>query len=221
MSVSYHFDFDKANILQFAFRQIDGFREELPRFGINPKRCIFVEKQRNMSIVDYLKEIPSEELKVPARTVLLEAGRKADCLYLVVDGILRESYNHDGKDITLQFFFENHCVASIESFYYGTESQFSIETITASTVRVYRKPDLLAFMNQCVEFQQNIADFALRRMIDYSHLFLSRIKDTPQERYEHLVAEHPEIVSRVPQHFIASFLGITAVSVSRIRSRKS
>ena len=54
---------------------------------------------------------PFEERRIPARTVLLEAGKVSECLYYVEEGILRESYNHDGKDITLQFFFEGQVVA--------------------------------------------------------------------------------------------------------------
>lgn len=53
----------------------------------------------------------------------------------------------------------------------------------------------------------------------YVNLFLSRIKDTPQQRYEKLLMEQPEIVAQIPQHYIASYLGITAVSLSRIRAR--
>jgi hypothetical protein len=59
-----------------------------------------------------------------------------------------------------------------------------------------------------------------QRFRNYSNLFLSRIKDTPRERYEDLILNHPEIIKRVPQHYIASYLGITPTSLSRIRNRK-
>ena len=45
-------------------------------------------------------------------------------------------------------------------------------------------------------------------------------KDSPRERYEDLILKHPEIIKRVPQHYIASYLGITPISLSRIRNRK-
>lgn len=54
----------------------------------------------------------------------------------------------------------------------------------------------------------------------YQQLFLSRIKDTPQQRYEELLKKYPNIIQRVPQHYIASYLGITPVSLSRIRNRR-
>ena len=65
-----------------------------------------------------------------------------------------------------------------------------------------------------------MAKIALDRMIHYSELFLSRIKETPQQRYEALVKEHPEIITQIPQHYIATYLGISPVSLSRIRGRK-
>jgi len=57
-------------------------------------------------------------------------------------------------------------------------------------------------------------------MADYAKLFLSRIKNNPQKRYEELLQENPEILQRVAQHYIASYLGITPISLSRIRNRK-
>jgi CRP-like cAMP-binding protein len=63
-------------------------------------------------------------------------------------------------------------------------------------------------------------DLMFQRFKNYSQLFLSQIKDTPQERYEDLINNHPEIIKRVPQHYIASYLGITPISLSRIRNRK-
>lgn len=171
-------------------------------------------------MLSFLSTIPSEEKSVPSRTVLLSDGSIADNLFYIKDGILRESYNHDGKDITLQFFFERQVVASIESFSRGIPSSYSIESVTPTVVLVYHKSDIVAYLHEHPELYKDFADFALSRMIDYSHLFLSRIKDTPMERYQNLLTDYPEIINRVPQHFIASYLGITPVSLSRIRSRK-
>ncbi|HRV32669.1 MAG TPA: Crp/Fnr family transcriptional regulator, partial [Candidatus Paceibacterota bacterium] len=63
-------------------------------------------------------------------------------------------------------------------------------------------------------------NYLFKRFINYAELFLSRIKDSPKERYEDLVKNYPDIIKRVPQHYIASYLGITPVSLSRIRNKK-
>lgn len=57
------------------------------------------------------------------------------------------------------------------------------------------------------------------RTFNYMRHFLSFIKDTPQQRYINLISEHPQIIKRVPQHYIASYLGITKVHLSRIKSK--
>ena len=56
------------------------------------------------------------------------------------------------------------------------------------------------------------------RQFSYMRQLMSFIRDTPRERYLNLLRERPDIIRRVPQHYIASYLGITAVSLSRIRT---
>lgn len=157
---------------------------------------------------------------LPPRTTLLESGRISQNLYFVKKGCVRLWFNKDGKDITLQFFFDGQCVASIESFIQDTPSLFSIETIEPCIIWSYNKADILRLAEEIPGLKDSLQNLITRRLINYTHLFLSRIKDTPQQRYEHLLKEAPEIVRRVPQHYIASYLGITPVSLSRIRSRK-
>ena len=164
--------------------------------------------------------IPFEEKTVGRRVELLPAGTVADCVFYIKSGLLRESFMEDGKDITVQFFFEGQAVASIESFWKGTPSEVSIEAVEPSVLKVFKKADIRAYLEQHPESGIAIAQFAYSRMINYYHLFLSRIKDSPEKRYSLLLEEHPEMVARIPQHYLASYLGITPVSLSRIRARK-
>ncbi len=57
------------------------------------------------------------------------------------------------------------------------------------------------------------------RTFDYMKHFLSFIKDTPAQRYLNLIKEKPQIIQRIPQHYIASYLGISSVHLSRIKNR--
>jgi hypothetical protein len=68
------------------------------------------------------------------------------------------------------------------------------------------------------ELDKYIYDTIFERLLFYQKLFLSRIKDTPPQRYQELLQHHPQVVQRVPQQYIASYLGITPVSLSRIRN---
>lgn len=166
-----------------------------------------------------LQDIPHEIKQLPAKTVLLESGDVASRIFFVKSGCVRAWYNADGKDITLQFFMSGQPVASFESLYYQTPSDYTIETVLPSEIHIIKGRDFKDFVDNHPEFHLAGARFAMDRLAAYQKLFLSRIKDTPQQRYEAILKEHPEIVAQIPQHYIASYLGITPVSLSRIRSR--
>jgi CRP-like cAMP-binding protein len=150
----------------------------------------------------------------------LNEGEIANKVYFIKKGCLREWFNKDGKDITFQFFFEGQPIASIESFLSNQPSKFTIESIEPSIVLSITKENFEQLYRLNPEFKESFQEFIFQRFGNYAQLFLSRIKDTPQERYKDLIMNHPEIIKRVPQHYIASYLGITPISLSRIRNRK-
>jgi len=160
------------------------------------------------------------ERKIESKTALLNAGETANYIHFIKKGCLREWFNKDGKDITFQFFMEGQPVASIDSFMNGEPSLFSIESIEPSIIVSVRKDDFDKLFAVYPELKDKFQIFIFQRFRNYSQLFLSRITDSPKERYEDLLKNHPEIIRRIPQYYIASFLGITPVSLSRIRNKK-
>ncbi len=159
------------------------------------------------------------EREITSKTILLQEGEISKHIYLIKQGCLREWFNKDGKDITFQFFFEGQAVASIDSFMSNNTSLFTIESIEPTTLISIRKDDFDELLNTYPKLQLEFQNLIFQRLRNYSQLFLSRIKDTPEERYKDLIQNQPEIIKRVPQHYIASFLGITPISLSRIRNR--
>lgn len=174
-----------------------------------PFKDIFLEKHGDLF----------ERQDVPARTILLREGEVAQKIFYIENGCLRLWFNNNGNDVTFQFFFEGDSVASIESFRWSQPSMFSIETIEPCTVLSIGKKDFNTIINSQA-IRDQVQDNIFHRLIFYQKLFLSRIKESPQERYEELLKNNPEILMRVPQHYIASYLGITPVSLSRIRNRR-
>lgn len=160
------------------------------------------------------------EIEIPSKTILLQNGEISSHIFHIKKGCLRQWFNKDGKDITLQFFFENQPVASIDSFLSNQPSLFTIESIEPSNIISVNKETFEKLNKIYPEFKDKLNEYLLQRFRNYAQLFLSRIKDSPKERYEDLVKNHPEIIMRVPQHYIASFIGITPISFSRIRNRK-
>jgi CRP-like cAMP-binding protein len=160
-----------------------------------------------------------KEVKVPAKTTLLQEGEISKKAYFIKKGCLRLWFNNNGKDITFQFFFENEAISSVESFRSGEPSQFAIESIEPSTILVITKKNYELMAKSIPGYDVFLQDILFQRLSHYSKLFLSLIKDNPQKRYAALLKNSPHIIQRVPQHYIASYLGITPVSLSRIRNK--
>ncbi len=164
-----------------------------------------------------------QERKVyPAKTVLLKQGKLAQNYYFIEEGCLRVWFDNNGKDTTFQFFFEGEGVASLESFQKNIPSIFAIETIEPTVVQVLPKAafnQMLEELRQDAEFLRVLLDISFQRQRHYMNEFFSRLRDTPEQRYLMLLRDRPHIVRRVPQHYIASYLGITRVHLSRIKNR--
>jgi CRP-like cAMP-binding protein len=158
--------------------------------------------------------------EIPAKTVLLKEGEIAEKVYFIEKGCFRLSFNKDGKDITFQFFFEGEAISSAESFRYNQPSLYSIESLEHSIVHVLLKKDYFTIVEESPIIKQAMEEQIHQRLSYVEKLFLSRIKNSPEERYNELLEQYPKILQRVPQHYIASFLGITSVSLSRIRNRR-
>ncbi|WP_167618173.1 Crp/Fnr family transcriptional regulator [Maribellus sediminis] len=159
------------------------------------------------------------EREFASKTILLQEGEISKNIFFIKNGCLREWFNKDGKDITFQFFFEGQAVASIDSFMNNKPSLFTIESIEPSILLSVNKRDFEELLTTYPKFQIEFQNLIFQRLSNYTQLFLSRIKDTPEERYNDLIRNYPEIIKRIPQHYIASFLGITPISLSRIRHR--
>ena len=162
----------------------------------------------------------TDKLSIPSKTILLEEGKVADRLFFIHKGALRLFFYNEGKDITFQFFFEGDFVASFDSLYKRKPSLFSLESIEQTEVFAIKREDFYRLMEQTPLLKREYEEKLIERFHVYQQLFLSRIKNTPQQRYEELLREYPGIIQRVPQHYIASYLGITPVSLSRIRNRR-
>ncbi|GAB3513154.1 Crp/Fnr family transcriptional regulator [Emticicia fontis] len=163
-----------------------------------------------------------KQQKVPAKTVLLHEGEVAKKMFFVEKGCLRVWFNNNGKDLTSQFFFENSTVSSIESFRKEIPSPVTIEAIEPSTIWWIHKTDLdkiLEEIKQVPELRDRFIDALFERTFEYMKYAFSFIKDTPLQRYENLLKERPQLIQRIPQHYIASYLGITTVHLSRIKSQ--
>lgn len=176
---------------------------------------------QSIDILSIIRNFNLEEISIPTKTVLLQEGEKSQHLYFIKSGCVRMWTNHNGNEVTTQFFFEGKGVGSMESLLTGEPSEFTLESLEACELYVMPKKQLLELIEKDAAFKEWFNQLIMKRFFYYSKQLLSYIKLKPQERYNELLEKHPQILQRVPQHYIASYLGITPVSLSRIRNRKA
>lgn len=169
------------------------------------------------------KYLPLQQrLEVPAKTTLLEEGKKSKHYIFIEKGCVRTFFNRNGEDITVQFFFDKEGLSSLDSFVNDVPSQITLETIEPSVLYLLAKEHVYQLLEEVSHepgFLQMFLQITAQRQTHYSNEFVSFIRDTPEQRYLNLVNNRPHIVQRVPQHYIASYLGISKVHLSRIKSK--
>lgn len=154
---------------------------------------------------------------IPKGKRLLSDGQICNRIYFVVKGCLRLYYIANDIETTVWFSFENNSAIELSSFLSGMPSEYCIESIEDSEVIVLHKSDLqeLYKNHTALEsvfriFWENAIPILLKR-------FTALQKDSADKRYLDLMKNHPEFIMRIPQKYLASYIGITPTSLSRIR----
>lgn len=171
------------------------------------------------AIIERIKTLFDRE-EIAAKTAIVHEGKVAKRLYFIEKGLARVFFNHDGHDVTFQFLLEGQFISSFESLLNNEQSWYSIETLEPSVVYSVTTESFREKMEAFPHVKDFYYDYLQQRLTLYQKLFIARIRDNPEARYRDLLKQYPEIIRRVPQHYIASYLGITSVSLSRIRNRK-
>lgn len=161
-----------------------------------------------------------KEKEIPAKTLLLKEGEVSRTMFFIKKGCLRTWINNDGTEITTQFFFEDDSVSAFESFRTNQPSLYSIESIEPCILQTISQENFQHIIDNSLELKNKMEEHLFKRLIHSQKLLYSFLKNNPQKRYGELIEQYPHIIQRIPQHYIASYLGITAVSLSRIRNRR-
>lgn len=170
------------------------------------------------SEIDYfISKLQVRQLK--RKEFLLHEGQICKHSYFINSGCLRYFYNIEGQEVTGQFFFENGWYADYTSYLSGKPLDKNIQALEKTELLLLSKTDLDKLFIEIPKFEKFgrlIAENAFLGLQQYTQ---SLTKETPEERYINLIKNRPKVIERIPQHYIASYLGIKAPSLSRIRKR--
>ena len=151
-------------------------------------------------------------------TTLLKEGQKSQEEYFVLKGCIRKYYIIDGEEKTTAFFTEMeglvpHCVVSkTPSEYYISCVEDTILTVTNPDMGVDLNSKFPKFEIMCRLLSEELLS---KQQIDFDEFKTS----SPEQRYLNLIQKRPDLIQRVPQHQLASYLGIKPQSLSRLRAR--
>lgn len=151
------------------------------------------------------------------KELLTKAGEVENYFNFILKGLARKYYKKGSHEINTQISFEGHLLVSQESFHSRLPSEYSIETIEPTTVVSITHDDL-----EKVYASSHRMEHLARLLITYAMVLKDRwqmqlVKMTPRERFLNFVTRNPELMQRVPQKFLASYLNIKPETFSRFK----
>lgn len=149
---------------------------------------------------------------------LFQEGEICEFVGLTLSGCLRTFVLKEAKEYTIFFHTEQHTLGDYESFQKQQPTRFSIQAVEDSEIMIFDRQMMQFFETtpQGQQFLRLVAEdlaFLLRDKV------LSLFLDTPEERYLNLMKTEPELLQRIPQYYLASYLGIEPQSLSRLKRR--
>jgi CRP-like cAMP-binding protein len=155
--------------------------------------------------------------KIIKKEHLLKPSQKCCFMAFITKGSFRFYSLTDSEEPTLHFFTENSWLADYESLISQQPTKNYLQAIEDTEVQIISLDDIHLLMEQFPVFR-NLASLINNWVIPSSH-HISISNSSPDDRYKKLLNEHPEWVNRFPQMYIASYLGMTKETFSRVKSR--
>lgn len=172
----------------------------------------------NPELAEAFQNIMSFE-KFSKHSLLHESGKNCDYMYIITSGIARVFYYKEDKDITCYFAAEKETITCIDSFIQRKKSKYNIEALEDLEVLKIAHFDLENLFESHAKYERFGRLFLEQLYIDLVERIDDLLLRTTQERYILLLEKKPYLFKRVASKHIASFLGMSAETFSRIRGK--
>ena len=157
--------------------------------------------------------------KLEKKEFLLQNGEVCDFIGYIESGTIRHFHIKDGVEKTCDISFESSWVTDFQSFTHSTSCIMNLQAMETTNVFIVRKENLYKLYNECKKYEtfgRLMAEQVAQRATEIA---MSLSSEKPEERFQNLLIKQPDLFQRVPQKYIANFLGVSPESLSRIRSR--
>ncbi|MFC7348563.1 Crp/Fnr family transcriptional regulator [Chryseobacterium zhengzhouense] len=160
----------------------------------------------------------SKLITLPRKEMICRQGDICNLKIFVAKGLLRNySISEDGSEHILQFVNEMSWTTDPESFYTNMPSKLNIEALEPSEVFVFNLEDFHQLREEIPTLSIFIEELLTKKTMEINNRLLVNISSTPEDKYLHFIKNHPDLLNRVPLHMIASYLGMSRETLSRVR----
>ncbi|MFP4091895.1 MAG: Crp/Fnr family transcriptional regulator [Cyclobacteriaceae bacterium] len=139
-------------------------------------------------------------------------------IYFVTQGAIRSFYLKDGKDITAHFAMDLGVISAADSFIFNRPSRYNLEVLEDCRVSCMTRQQMESFLVQHPRYEHTARLFVEELYMDLVDRVEMLMFYSAQERYEALIRQNPTIIQRMSLGHIASYLGITQETLSRVRA---
>jgi len=151
--------------------------------------------------------------------VILSEGQITNKSFHVVTGCVRKYYLKDGEEKTTDFFTEQDSISTKPSGLSQVKSKYYLECVEETVLTAVTSEQEALLYSKFPRFQSMCRVTTEKLLEEYQDKFSKFISSSPEERYLNLLETRPDLLNRVPQYQLASYLGIKPESLSRIRKR--
>lgn len=160
-----------------------------------------------------------EEKILKKKEFLLQDNKVCNFISFIAAGTIRHFHIKDGVEKTCDISFDNTWVTDFQSFTYDTVGKMNLQAMENTTVFLIRKQSLFKLYQECSKYETFGRMMAEQVAIRATDIAMSLSSEKPEERFQNLLEKQPDLFQRVPQKYIANFLGVSPESLSRIRNR--
>lgn len=152
-------------------------------------------------------------------TMLIKEGEiKTEC-YHVIKGCVREYVLVDGEERTTFFYVENESIRSLANAANKIPSKQNLQCVEDCTLSYLKYENEVKLYEQHPRIEKMAKQALEMQMANYKEQFTNYMTSSPEQRYVHLQDTRPDLIDRIPQYHLASYLGVKPESLSRIRKR--
>lgn len=185
--------------------------------------------QKLIKLMSYYAQFDEEELTflheyVPMRTyskgeLILKAGKVADTIYFILEGCIRMFYEVDGVRKTSFFYTEGRFCCAGESLTLHVPARENLQAIEETRVLLFDERILKTLMVRSPKYELMARIATEDELIHYQRMLASFVTQSAEQRYVELMETNASLFMRVPQQYIASYLGVSPETLSRIKKR--